>query len=758
MHEITPEREAELLAEIAALRTRLEEPEQTIWAIRHGLVDAFVVLEPNGERVHTLGTAELVRQLQLITDSLPVLIAYIDRDGCYRFNNRRYETWLGRPLHEILGQPMSAVIGAEAYGAIRPHVEAALAGREVAFEIWLPNPGGADRCIHATYLPHEHDGEVLGFVSFIEEVTERKRAEEALRLLADAGRLLSESLGSEEILEIAARLAVPGLADWCTIDLTVGGAGGGQHFERTLQTGQTRQTRKPRKSVSVHANPAHQELLDQLPRHPHQGDRAALLAQVLATGEPVLLPDLAPPALDFFEQDATAAGGNGSARALELLAPRSVLAVPLVAHGRRLGVWSFFYADSGRRHRREDVWLAQELARRAGVALDNSRLYRDLEAANRAKDHFLATLSHELRTPLTPILAVSSSLGIDERLPESVRTGLEMIRRNVELEARLIDDLLDLTRVASGKLELRNEPTDVHQVIRQAFEICGGPALAGWRLIEDLAAEEHVVWADPSRLTQVFWNLFNNALKFTPDGGTLTLRSRTEEGAAQPDRTGAPCLVVEVADSGIGIEAEALPHIFDAFVQGRAGLTRRTGGLGLGLAISRAIVEAHGGSLTATSSGADRGAVFTVRLPLDGLATAADRGAPQEEAAVAAPGRPLRILLVEDHADTSETMARLLAAMGHQVTAAATAAAALAAAETADFELVISDLGLPDGDGYDLMRALRRRRPISGIALSGYGRDEDIARGRAAGFDLHLTKPVSLPALRTAIAQVAGGD
>ena len=752
MNEVSSEREAQLLAEIAALRARLDEPEQTIWAIRHGLVDAFVVLEAGGERVYTLGTAELVRQLQLITDSLPVLVAYIDRDRCFRFNNRRYESWLDRPLHEIVGRAMPAVLGEEAYGAVRPHVDAVLAGQEVTFESWLSYSGGADRCIHATFLPHVHEGEVHGFVSFIDDVTERKRAEDALRLLADAGRLLSESLGSEEILENAARLVVPGLADWCTIDLTAEGAGG-QHARS-----------EQRRTVSVHANPAHQKLLDRLPRHPHDGERGALLAQVLATGEPVLLPDLpasgANPANPA--NPATTANGGDLARALELLAPRSVLSVPLLAHGRRLGVWSFFYSDSGRRHRQEDLWLAQELARRAGVALDNSRLYRDLEAANRAKDHFLATLSHELRTPLTPILAIASSLGADEPLSEGVRNGLEMIRRNVELEARLIDDLLDLTRVARGKLELRSEPTDVHQVIRQAFEICGGQALTQWRLIDELRAGEHVVWADPSRLTQVFWNLINNAFKFTPEGGTLTLRSRTEEGAAQPDRSGVQSLVVEVSDSGIGIEPEALPHIFDAFVQGRAGVVRRSGGLGLGLAISRAIVEAHGGSLTATSSGADRGAVFTVRLPLDGLPAPATPAATSPSALrlepAPAPDRSLRILLVEDHADTSETMARLLTTMGHQVTEAGTVAAALAAVEAAAFDVVVSDLGLPDGDGYDLMRALRRRRETPGIALSGYGRDEDIERGREAGFDVHLTKPVSLPALRAAIAQVAGGN
>ncbi|HEV7515226.1 MAG TPA: ATP-binding protein, partial [Thermoanaerobaculia bacterium] len=680
-------------------------------------------------RVYTLGTAELLRQLQLITDSLPVLVAYIDRDCRYRFINRHYETWFGRPLHEFAGRPVSELLGVEAYERVRDQIDAALAGHQVTYERWLPYRDAGEHFVHATYMPHVHAGEVQGFVSFVEDVSERKRAEEALQLLSDAGEKLSESLDFETTLDNAARLAVPALADWSMIDLVQEGG-------------------DCRRVVSLHADPARQPLMEELKRHPLPRDSGSRLMQVLETGEPVLTSDLTP------ERVEAELRSDDHARIIRQLAPRSSLAVPLVARGRTLGVWSFLYAESGRRYREEDLRVALELARRAAVALDNSRLYRELEAANRAKDHFLATLSHELRTPLTPVLAIASRLEVDGRLLPEVREGIDVIRRNVELEARLIDDLLDLTRVTRGKLELHCELVDVRQVIRQALETCGERQLMGRRVELDLASEEHRVWGDPSRLTQVFWNLLNNALKFTPEGGTVAVRSSRQGPSAQGT------LAVEVADSGIGIEPEALAHIFNAFDQGRAGITRRFGGLGLGLAISRAIVELHGGRLAGASEGRDRGAVFTVELPLVSELPAGVEAVGEVLIPSLTPSsvadRAMHILLVEDHGDTAEAMAALLQAMGHQVTTAGTVAAAVAAAERGKFDLVLSDLGLPDGHGHELMRDLSLRHGLLGIALSGYGMEEDIAKSRESGFAIHLTKPVSLDTLRAALRRIAG--
>jgi PAS domain S-box-containing protein len=396
--------------------------------------------------------------------------------------------------------------------------------------------------------------------------------------------------------------------------------------------------------------------------------------------------------------------------------------------------------------------------RAVGSAIDISdrkRAEEELKAANEAKDRFLATLSHELRTPLTPVLVLVSSLERDERVPGWLRGQLNLVRRNVELESRLIDDLLDLTRVTSGKLELRRAAVDVGDVLAHALRV-SGPEIAakGLRLETDLHPGSLLASADAPRLTQVFWNLLNNAAKFTPEPGTITVRSRIA-GAAGSE------VVIEIRDTGMGIEPDVLPRIFGAFEQAGRSITRRYGGLGLGLAVSRAIVRLHGGDLTAASEGAGRGATFTIRLPagvrepdLDETAAFFVRRGP-----AAGLERSLRLLVVEDHPDTADAMADLLRDLGHEVTVARSVAAAREAVEqeAGRLDLVISDLGLPDGSGLDLMSELSRRHGLRGIALSGYGMDEDLRRSREAGFAAHLTKPVSLQALQDAILHAARG-
>lgn len=373
------------------------------------------------------------------------------------------------------------------------------------------------------------------------------------------------------------------------------------------------------------------------------------------------------------------------------------------------------------------------------------------EAASQTKDRFMATLSHELRTPLTPVLAVLSRLEKrPQPLPSDVGQGLATIRRNVELEARLIDDLLDLTRISQGKLELRRGPADVRQVLAHALEASERPGTPGPALVTEIENVELWTWADAPRLTQVFWNLVSNARKFTPPEGTVYVRARREEAE----------VVVEVSDTGIGIEPEVLPRIFDAFHQGQRNITRRFGGLGLGLAISEKIVSLHGGRIGAASDGRGQGATFTVRLPAGRPAVPPSlpwEAAP-EPAPVQAGDRPLHILLVEDHADTAEAMADLLRATGRRVTVAGSVAEGRAVAEAAGngnrIDLVLSDIGLPDGSGHDLMAELSSRYGLRGIALTGYGMEEDVQRSKEVGFARHLTKPVSLEQLESAIRQV----
>jgi CheY-like chemotaxis protein len=329
-----------------------------------------------------------------------------------------------------------------------------------------------------------------------------------------------------------------------------------------------------------------------------------------------------------------------------------------------------------------------------------------------------------------------------------------MIRQNVLLQARLIDDLLDVMRIVRGKMPLHWEVADGHGIIEQAIQVCRSEVLGKpLRLDSDLAAARRHVNADPARLQQVIWNLIKNAVKFTPEGGSIAVRTRNEAADGE-DR-----LVVEVCDTGIGIEPGVLPTIFDPFQQGETTITRKFGGLGLGLAICKGIVEAHGGTIVAESGGPGRGTTF--RVALKALPEPADEpnGQPLGGPVVAEPARPtsLRILVVEDEPATLRLMARLLRGLGHEVETAGTIASGLEAVEGGRFDLIVSDIGLPDGSGLELMRrAVARRGPVPGIALTGYGMEEDIRRSREAGFTAHLTKPIDFGKLEAMIRQVAG--
>jgi CheY-like chemotaxis protein len=353
-------------------------------------------------------------------------------------------------------------------------------------------------------------------------------------------------------------------------------------------------------------------------------------------------------------------------------------------------------------------------------------------------------LSHELRTPLTPVLMSAGAMELDPSLPVHIREELGVIRRNIELEAKLIDDLLDLTRISQGKLKLDAEVTDAHELLRQAYQmVCGDASAKRLSVSLDLSAGRHCVRGDPARLQQVFWNVIKNAVKFTPAGGTIAiLTEQKEQGRLQ----------IQVRDSGIGISMENLPRIFDAFEQGAASVTRRFGGLGLGLCISKAILEMHGGALCALSDGPGTGATFTMDL-----ATVAERPAIEKGDTTPQLGSmsPLRILLVEDHESTAHVMSRLLQELGHEVRTAPDLQTALATATSDRFDLLISDLGLPDGSGLELMRQLRTQYNLKGIAVSGFGMEEDVQKSIEAGFAAHLTKPITLPKLEQVIQEVS---
>jgi PAS domain S-box-containing protein len=370
------------------------------------------------------------------------------------------------------------------------------------------------------------------------------------------------------------------------------------------------------------------------------------------------------------------------------------------------------------------------------------------EQANRAKDQFLAVLSHELRTPLTPVTATVAAMEADPDLPADLRDDVVMIRRNIELETRLIDDLLDLSRVTTGKLRLHPQPTSFHRLIEHVLQMVEAEIdEKHLDLTTDLQAPRDTVLVDAARLQQVLWNLVKNAVKFTPSGGRIHVRTVVPEPGE---------IRFEISDNGKGIRPDALPRIFEAFEQGDAKTTRQFGGLGLGLAIAKAVVDLHGGRISAHSDGPGRGASFSVTLRLvEGVASGGPVHAPRarrrEESTT-----PLRLLLVEDHPDTARTLARLLTRMGYRVQTAGSARDATHLATRETFDVLLSDIGLPDASGYDLLRTLRAKYGLSavGIAMSGFGMDEDIRRSREAGFDEHLVKPVDLATLDAAIRRV----
>jgi signal transduction histidine kinase len=376
-------------------------------------------------------------------------------------------------------------------------------------------------------------------------------------------------------------------------------------------------------------------------------------------------------------------------------------------------------------------------------------LRHELINANAAKDQFLALLSHELRNPLSPVIAMVAELENSTPRSGKLHQALEVIRRNVELEARLIDDLLDVTRIAKGKLQLTLEVVDVHDILERAYEICRDDMAR--KSIEakfEFNAKKVFVEGDPARLQQVFWNLIKNSVKFTPVDGCITIAT---------SNSGADEIEIKITDTGIGIEEDKIEKIFNAFEQGQTSITRKFGGLGLGLAISKAMVDAHRGKIRVESLGKDKGATFLVQLktvpaPVR-TANGADGASIGSAEARVLPSRKHRLLLVDDHVDTCTGMKLMLERRGYDISVAYSANQAVEKVRHENFDLLISDIGLPDRTGYELMSELRSKG-LPGIALSGFGTEADVNKARDAGFGEHLTKPINFERLEEAIRRL----
>jgi len=391
--------------------------------------------------------------------------------------------------------------------------------------------------------------------------------------------------------------------------------------------------------------------------------------------------------------------------------------------------------------------LSAGMAERRRVEEEVQRQKAAVEAANRTKDHFLAMLSHELRTPLTPVISALQSLEIEPAQTEETRSALAMIRRNIELETQLIDDLLDFTRIARDKMQMRFAPVDAHSAISNVVEICRAEAKSKRLRVQlNFQAERHHVTADVAKFQQIIWNLLKNAIKFTAEDGEIAISSSNVSPGV---------LTISVRDNGIGMEPEVMQRMFDPFEQGNRSFETRFGGLGLGLAISKSLAQAHGGTLTAQSDGPNRGSTFTLSMPTLSPGEAATvTSKPVSDISHQA----LKILLVDDHQDTCAALEKLLVRRGHLVAAAHNVRSAMEAAARNKFDLLISDIALPDGSGTELMRQVRAISTIPGIAISGFGNNGDIERSLEAGFSEHLIKPVKLEKLEAAIERAIGSS
>jgi signal transduction histidine kinase/DNA-binding response OmpR family regulator len=556
---------------------------------------------------------------------------------------------------------------------------------------------------------------------FIQEKAARVEAEagqERLAFLAQAGSVLAGSLDYHQTYENLARLVVPRLGDFGIVD-------------RLEETGELRQV------AVAHREPEKEHLLRQSRYLEGEGPQAAL--RVIEARLPELQNDLSGCRIEELFSGCNLA-------AMRSLDPTAYLAIPIIARGAVIGSITMVRTEGKGSYTPSEISLATELAHRTGLALDNAALYleaqrarEEAEAASRAKDRFLAMLSHELRTPLTPVITSIINLEADEFVTPRIRQALLVMRRNVELEARLIDDLLDLTRVGTGKIHLSMETVNAHGLLKNAVEICRADIEA--KLLDldmHLDAEDIHVHGDPARMQQIFWNLIRNAMKFTHQG-RISLVTRNQDGRFH----------IEIADTGIGMEEILLERIFKPFEQGENG---SYGGLGLGLTITKALVDLHSGEIHVSSQGPGHGSTFTVSFP-----TAAPPCEGNETPAnlTANTGLPLRILLLEDHVDTNDSLTMLLELRGYSVVSAFNVRSAVELAGLHEIDVLISDLGLPDGNAGEVMREVATRHAAVGIALSGYGMEEDMRVSRGHGFDHHLVKPVEVGRLESLLREIA---
>ncbi len=548
--------------------------------------------------------------------------------------------------------------------------------------------------------------------------TEAEESKKRLEFLAEASKLLASSLDYPTTLTSVVRLAVPYLADWCAIDIVL-------------------EDQSIRHLEVAHVDPMKVELARALQqRYPVDPDLPYGTPKVLRTHQSEIYPEIPDSLLLAIAQDAE------HLKILQELGLKSAMIVPLLIRGRAIGTITFVSAESGRQYGPSDLALAEELAHRAANAIDNAKLFHEIQEANRRKDEFLAMLAHELRNPLAPIQNTLHLMTLRSENNLTLKQSIDLLERQIRHMARLLDDLLDVSRITRGKVQLQKELLNLSTVITQAVET-SRPFIESRKhqLLISLPSEPLWLEADPVRLEQVFVNLLNNAAKYTDIGGRIWLKLEKEGNEA----------ILRVRDTGIGISPEMLPRVFDLFTQANNSLDRSQGGLGIGLTLVRSLVEMHGGSVSAYSAGLGQGSEFVVRLPiLSGTQGPGDVETQREEDSRTARSPYRRILVVDDNIDAAMTLSDLLKMWGYEVQTVHNGLAALEITQTYQPDVVLLDIGLPEMDGYEVAQQLRQKSDkIILIALTGYGQEEDRRRSQEAGFNYHFTKPVNLTALQS---------
>ncbi|HEU4594002.1 MAG TPA: PAS domain S-box protein [Pyrinomonadaceae bacterium] len=665
-----------------------------------------------------------------LADAMPQIVWTTRADGYTDYYNRRWFEYTGMTFEQTEGWGFQPVLHPDdVEHTLRTWATCVQTGEPYRIEYRFRRASDGQYRWHLGRAEPLRDaaGQIVKWFGTATDIHDQKEAEERLRFLAEAGALLASTLDYEATLARLARLGVTALADYCLIDVVEDDA-------------------SVRRVATAHADPALEELTAGLRKFPPDPRRGVGVAEALRTGHTQTFTHLDE------ERLRTVTVGGEHAALLRRLGLKSYMSVPLVSRGRIIGAITFAHTGTERAYTPTEVSFAEELARHAAIAIDNARLYGRAREVNRAKDEFLATLSHELRTPLTPIIGWTHMIRSGHISQRDAEQGLRVIDKNSQALSRLINDLLDMSSILSGKMRIERASVELASVVREAVETTR-PLAESRGVSFDVALCEGAaslnINGDRTRLVQVFWNLLNNAVKFSPAGGTVRVECRSDEGAGR----------VEVSDDGTGIPEEFLPHVFERFRQADGSTTRAHGGLGIGLALVKSFVEAHGGSVSAASDGEGRGSRFIVSLPLarDGAGAEPVAEVAAEEAESCAEESTCHVLLVEDARDTLDMLRLVFGSRGYRTTACESAEEALRVAESTRFDIIVSDIGLPRIDGYDLIRRLRRLPHLSDIpavALTGYAAPKDAESALAAGFDAHIPKPVDPSALAEEIEEL----